>query len=133
MRILVADDKPEICSALKLLLEQEPWVTVVGEASEANGLLVEMQVCSPDVVFIDWELPDLRPGEALQKLHYLCPDLVLIALSVRPEAREKALAAGANAFISKGEPPEALLSTLRSFAYADTDRLDVNICPDMPD
>ena len=133
MRILVADDKPEICSALRLLLEQEPWVTVVGEASEANGLLVEMQSSSPDVVFVDWELPDLPPGEALERLHYLRPNLVLIALSVRPEVREKALAAGADAFISKGEPPEALLKTLRSFTDAGTDRPGVKTCPDKPD
>lgn len=114
MRILVADDQREVRSALRLLLEQEVGKCVVGEASDPDRLILEVGSCCPDVLLLDWELTDLQVPETLASLRSLCPQLLVIALSGRPEVRPKALAAGADAFVSKGDPPEYLLATLRA-------------------
>lgn len=127
MRVLLADDQPQVRSALRLLLEQEPWLTVVGEAIEVEGLLEQMRMTRPDLLLLDWELPGLQlvnaatnaTSEGLQPLHACVPGILVIALSGRPEARQMALDAGANAFISKGDPPEYVLATLRSFVQPD--------------
>ena len=112
MRVLLADDQTKVRSALRLLLEQEPGLSVVGEAAEAEDLLAQAEATQPDLVLLDWELPGLRTDDQLSVLRALCPQLKVIALSGQPEARRAALSAGADAFVSKGEPPERLLAAV---------------------
>lgn len=122
MRVLLADDQPQVRSALRFLLEHEPGLAVVAEAGEADDLLTQVRAHRPEVVLLDWELPDgqdcgpsprLRHS-LLSSLRSASPSLAVIALSGRPEAGHAALASGADAFVSKGDPPERLLETLRS-------------------
>ena len=112
MRVLLADDQTKVRSALRLLLEQQPGLSVVGEAAEAEDLLAQVEATQPDLVLLDWELPGLRTDDRLSALRTLCPQLKVIALSGQPEARRAALAAGADAFVSKGDPPERLLAAV---------------------
>lgn len=121
MRIFLADDQAKVRSALRLLLEQEPGLCVVGEATEAGDLLAQIEATRPNLMLLDWELPGLALANSvgsekylLLALHAHCPDLRVIALSGQLEARQAALAAGADAFVSKGDPPERLLATLRT-------------------
>jgi len=112
MRVLVADDKPEVRSALRLLLEQLPGVTVVGEAIGADSLLAQASALCPDLMLLDWELPGLHAVELLPGLRARCPRLSVIVLSSRPEDHRPALATGADAFVSKGDAPEQLLKAV---------------------
>ncbi len=111
-RILLADDQPVLCSALRLLLEQEPGLDIVGEASDAHSLLLSTISIQPDLVLLDWELPGIAAATLLYLLHTQLPQLQVIALSSRPEAHQAALDAGVAAFVSKGDPPERLLHTI---------------------
>ena len=113
MRILLADDQPHICSALRLVLEYEPNLQVIGEVSNTTDLLTQTRTSRPDLVLLDWELPGQPTSDLLGKLRKYQPDMSVIALSSRPEARQNAVAAGVDAFIDKGYPAEQLLMTLR--------------------
>ncbi len=113
MRVLLADDQVEIRSGLRLLLDQEPDLEVAGEVAEIDGLLASTREARPDVILLDWELAGLRVAEHLPILRALRPGLRIIALSGRPESRQAALASGADAFVSKGDQPEHLLTALR--------------------
>lgn len=113
MRVLLADDQPEVRSALRLLLEQEPGLTVVAEVAEALELSALVKETCPDMVLLDWELPGQPSADILLTLRSFCPSMTVVVLSVRPEARSAALLAGADAFVSKGDPPEQLLVTVR--------------------
>ena len=119
MRIVIADDQADVRSALRLLLEQEPEITVVAEAGDAALLMAQVHRSRPDLLLLDWELPGLPATELLPILRDMCEDLMVIALSGHPEARQVALAAGANAFISKGDPPERVLDALCAFRAMD--------------
>jgi DNA-binding NarL/FixJ family response regulator len=112
MRILVADEQHKVRFALRVLLERQPGHEVIGEATNAKDLLDQVQVVCPDVVLLSWELPGLARDDQLSALHEICPDLVVIALSGRLEARRAALAAGADFFVSKGDQPERLLAAI---------------------
>jgi len=114
----LADDQPKVCSALRLLLGQQPGIEVVGETAEAEALLAEIENTVPDLILLDWELPGLSRNGQFSALRDRYPNLKLVVLSGRPEARGNALRAGADAFVSKVEPPEHLLGTLSSF-YAE--------------
>ena len=112
MRILLADDQPKVRLALRALLEQQPGLKVVGEAVNADDLLTQTEESCPDLVLLDWELPGPAAVDLLSDLRSACPDLVVIALSGRVTAGRAALAAGADAFVSKGDPPERLLAAI---------------------
>ena len=112
MRILIADDWPNVQNALRVLLEQQPGLEVVGEVVDVGELLARIEDNCPDMVLLGWELPGRRGVDLLPALRTACPELFVIVLSGRPDARRAALAAGADAFVSKVAPPERLLSAL---------------------
>jgi DNA-binding NarL/FixJ family response regulator len=113
MRILLADDQPQVRSALRLLLEHEPWVCGVGEAEDLQDLLGRSASQSPDVILIDWELPGLLPVDGISSVRQAYPSIRIVALSSRPEARPSALRAGADLFVCKCDPPKVLLAALQ--------------------
>jgi two-component system response regulator DesR len=116
MRVLLADGKPALRSALRLLLEQEADVNIVAEVADADTLLAAMGEVQPNLILLDWELPGLQgagvASSVFSALNACCPDVRIIVLSGRPEAGRPALAAGANGFVSKADPPERLLAAL---------------------
>jgi len=114
MRILLADDQPKVRFALRVLLERQLGLEVVGEAADAKGLLIQAGIACPDLVLLGWGLPGLEGAELLRALLEICPDLFVIALSGRPEARQAALVAGVDAFVSKTDLPERLLAAINS-------------------
>lgn len=112
LRILVADDQSDVRYALRTLLQlvKELHVEVVGEAADADTLLDEVASLEPDMLLVDWKLPGLR---AIAYLRTLYPQLRIIVLSVRAEARQAALDAGADAFVFKGDPVERLVEAIQ--------------------
>jgi DNA-binding NarL/FixJ family response regulator len=114
-RIFLADDELNVRQALRLLLEQAGFV-IIGEACDAENLLARVRTLPPDVILLDWELPGLRARRLLPTLRRCCSETKVVALSVRPDAKQNALAVGADAFISKGDPSDELLATLHSIA-----------------
>jgi DNA-binding NarL/FixJ family response regulator len=112
MRILLADDQSKVRFALRVLLERQPGLEVVGEAVDAQDLLRQVRETHPDLVLLGWELPRRSAGSLVRTLRKACPDLMVIVLSGRLQARREALAAGADAFVSKSEQPEHLLSAI---------------------
>jgi DNA-binding NarL/FixJ family response regulator len=112
MLILLADGQPKVRFGLRVLLERQSGFTIVEEADNAEDLLSKAQITHPDLILLGWELPGLDTDETLFALRQACPKPIVIALSGRPEARQAALRAGADAFVSKADPPERLLATI---------------------
>jgi DNA-binding NarL/FixJ family response regulator len=114
MRILLADDQARVRFALRVLLERQPGLAVVGEAANGRDLVDQINATRPDTILLDWELPGLTAVRAVPSLRRAYPLLIVIALSGRSEARQAAAAAGASAFVSKTDPPECLLAAIES-------------------
>jgi DNA-binding NarL/FixJ family response regulator len=113
MKILVADDDIEVRSALQVLVNQQPTMKVVGEADEIRVLLPTVWYTRPHLIVLDWELPGRVEAALIAWLHALHPRPFILALSSQPEAEHQALAAGVDAFVSKGSSGEHLLNVLR--------------------
>lgn len=113
MDIILADDQFEVREAYKCLLEDQVGVCVVSETASGSELLMQLEQRCPDLVLLDWELPGLKGAALLGRARMVCPTVQVIALSVRPEARDEALQAGAQGFVSKGDPPELLMTAIR--------------------
>jgi DNA-binding NarL/FixJ family response regulator len=118
MRVIVADDQPDVRSALRLMLEERPGISVIGEASTSAELVRLVKSVCPDLILFDWELSGAKPKELLTILRNFCPLVSTIALSSRPQMKQAALEAGASDFVCKSDPPESLLTTLDNCSRA---------------
>lgn len=114
MRILLADSQAKVVYALRVLLAQQPGLEIVGAAANAADLLSLTETLCPDAVLLHWDLQGMPAVDLLQALRGNSPEPYVIALSARLEARRRALAAGADAFVCKMDPPERLLATIQS-------------------
>ena len=114
MKILIADDNSKVRSALRLRLEQESTLAGVRvlEVSDTESLIKQLIEDCPMIVLLDWELPGQNGAEYLMMLRSYCPGMRVIAMSSKFEARQEAFDAGVDAFVSKAEPPEKILTTL---------------------
>jgi two-component system, NarL family, nitrate/nitrite response regulator NarL len=112
MRIMLVDSQSKVRFALRVLLERQPGFEVVGEAANVEELLAQAEGPCPDLVLLDWNVAGAVAGGLLPMLRRDCPGMRVIVLSGRPEARQAALAAGADGFVSKGHPPEHLLAAI---------------------
>jgi YesN/AraC family two-component response regulator len=107
-RVLIVDDQRPARKGLKALLTLWPGVQAVDEAvngQEAVNLVAERQ---PDVVLMDVCMPVMDGLEATRRIKSQWPAVRVVALTVLAEYEPQALAAGADAFLIKGGPCEAL-------------------------
>jgi DNA-binding NarL/FixJ family response regulator len=115
-RVFVADTLPAIRSALRLVLHDLNML-VVGEASDWDTVLAQAASTHPDLVLVEWAMIPTATGATLSDLRRTCPAAIVIVLISHLDAREQAaLAAGADAFISKGETPDRVAEHLRAAA-----------------
>ena len=110
MRLVLASADTHLRLALQLILSEELNVEIVGTASESRGVLALIDSASPDVVLLDWGLPGVPTQELLCEIKKL-DGFKVIVLSSDPSTERDAMAAGAHAFVIKGEPPEKLLES----------------------
>lgn len=115
MKICVADGQSRVRHGLRVLLEQQPGWKVIGEAADTQELLEQVRNNCPDLVLFDWGLPGIPATELLSCLRKLCPALRVILMSGRHELRQTTIEAGADAFASKTESPERLVTLIREF------------------
>ena len=114
VRILLADGQERVRYGLRVLLRQQPRWKVIGEAENARDLLALAEVLEPDLVLLDWGLPDMESQAVLASLRGIRPFLPVIVISGQSEAKKAAIEAGANAFSSKTNPPAQLIETIQS-------------------
>ena len=114
MRLFIADGNSSIRLSLQMYLQQEPGLYVTGMASEAEGLPAQLEASRPDVLLLDSHLPGAPMPGLLADIRGLESPPRIAVLSIKPEEREPAISAGADAFISKNAPPEELLEAIRS-------------------
>jgi len=112
LSILIADDQAKVRFALRVLLESRPDATIVGEVDDAYELIKQLPELSPSVIILDWLLPGLSEIGSIESIREQCPEIAVIALSGRPELGQEALFNGADAFISKIDPPDRLQEVL---------------------
>ena len=109
IRVLIADDRPRSRDGLRALLAIWPTVEVIGEATAGREAVQLVQERRPDVVLMDARMPVMDGLEATRLIKDRWPEVKVIVLTMYPSYRADALAAGTDAFLVKGCPPEELL------------------------
>jgi putative two-component system response regulator len=116
LRLLVIDDHEDFVRSLVRVLAAQPDLVVVGTAgSVAEGCRAAVSE-DPDVVLMDFELPDGDGVAATTRLKMLTPRAKVVMLTGRTDVASKvhAVAAGCAGFVSKTEPTAVLLQAVRN-------------------
>lgn len=114
MRVSVVEAHDHVRTALCFILEAQPDLQLVGAFDSRPDLVVRLLALRPDVVLLDWDLPGQLARQFLVAAHRVPAPPRIIVLSARPDDEPQARAAGADAFVSKSQPPALLIQSLYS-------------------
>lgn len=118
IRVLLVDDQREVRRGLRMRLELEPDIDVVGEAADGAAAVSAMPLVEPDVALMDVEMPVMDGITATERICSGHPGCAVVVLSLHDDAatRLRAKTAGARAFVAKHQIGEALLDAIRGAA-----------------
>jgi DNA-binding NarL/FixJ family response regulator len=116
MKVLIADDHGIVRSGLRMLLERQMDIEVVGEASdgvEARDLAIRRR---PDLAILDVKMPRLTGLQATREIRAQAPDVAVLILSMYDDERYlfEALKAGASGYVLKAQADSDLLDAVRA-------------------
>jgi two-component system response regulator NreC len=116
IRVLVADDHTIVREGVRILLEAQPDIEVVGEAADGQEALARVRELQPDIVLIDIAMPNLNGLEATRAIKRDYPNVQTIALTMyeSDEYFFQILNAGASGYILKKAASADLLSAIRA-------------------
>lgn len=116
VKVLIVDDQPRARQSLQALLSTWPSAGEVREASDGQEAVRLVEMRPPDVVLMDVRMPVMDGLQATRIIKARWPRVKVVVLTLYGEYEAEALAAGADAFIGKGEPPGRLLAALAALA-----------------
>lgn len=114
-RVLLVDDHPLVRRGLADVIAREPDLETCGEAADVQEAIREVERTNPDVVVIDLTLKTGHGIELIERLKSRDSQIKILVSSMHDEMlfAERVLRAGAMGYITKQEPPEALLRAIR--------------------
>ena len=122
LKVLIADDHAIFREGLRGLLEREPGMMVVGEATNGIEAVQRSRELRPDVIVMDISMPDMNGIEATRKIVSEHKDIRVLALSMESDRRfiVEVLEAGATGYILKDAFFEELANAIRTVAQGET-------------
>jgi len=125
IRILLVDDQALVRAGFRMILDAEPEMEVVGEASDGREAIDRVRTLRPDVVLMDIRMPELDGLEATRRIlddgvaGDSPPRILMLTTFDLDEYIYDALRAGASGFLLKDTPPEQLVSAIHVIAAGD--------------
>ena len=116
MKLLIADDHGVVRGGLRLLLDRQADMEVVGEASDGAEAVAEALATRPDIAILDVAMPRLTGIQATREIKAHAPDIDVLILSMHDDERYlfEALKAGAAGYVLKREADQALVKAVRA-------------------
>jgi CheY-like chemotaxis protein len=112
MRILVVDNQLRARLGMKALLGAWYPAAELREAVDGYEAVQLVEEFQPDLILMDARMPKMNGIDAVRHIKGKSPQIKIIVLSMYTDIKAEALAAGADAFVSKSEPPEKIRENL---------------------
>jgi DNA-binding NarL/FixJ family response regulator len=118
LRILLADDHVTVRHGLKLLIDGQPDMRVVSEASDGEATIERAIALKPDVVVMDISMPGMNGLVATRRLKQKQPETAIVTLTRHADDAylQELLRAGASGYVLKQSAPSELLHAIRAVA-----------------
>ncbi|MEM5566794.1 response regulator transcription factor [Psychroserpens sp. AS72] len=128
IRLAIAEDHQSLIDGIKLLLEYEDDITIVGTANDGEELLDIVEKKHPTVILTDIRMPKMNGIEATKRIIKLNPKIKVLAFSMfdQTDAIQQMLDAGATGYILKNSSLAEVLSAIRTVSNGET-YFDANI------
>ena len=109
-RVFLCDDVADIRLLMRLCLEEDPDIEIVGEARDPASALAAISESRPDVVLVDICMPEMEGLDLIPRIRDSAPSTGIVVYSAlaSPRTQEQALASGADRYLVKGAPLERL-------------------------
>ena len=122
VRVFLVDDHEVVRRGVAEVLEEDPVISIVGEAGSVAEALARVPAVRPDVTVVDMRLPDGDGAEVCRKLRQRVPGLRCLVLTSFPDedAVAAAVAAGASGYVLKQVRGSALVTAVRTVADGGT-------------
>jgi two-component system response regulator NreC len=116
IKLLLVDDHQVVRTGLRMLLEGQPDMKIIGEAESGLQALEKARELSPDVIVMDITLPDISGIEATKMIKEAFPDISVVALTIHEDEQYffEMLQAGASGYVPKRAAPEDLITSIRA-------------------
>ena len=116
IRILAVDDHPLLRKGISALVNAEPDMKLIAEASNGQEAIEAFRSCRPDVTLMDLQMPGLNGTEAIDRIRSEFPEARIVVLTTYTGDVQvlRALKAGARAYVLKGHVHRELLDTIRA-------------------
>ncbi len=110
-RVFIVEDHPVVREGYTALFSRVPDLVVCGEAATAAEAVSRIEEARPDIALVDLGLPGTSGIELIRQLRAFLPDLKVLVISAHAETlfAERALRAGAQGYVMKDEPPQAIV------------------------
>ncbi|MCX8007228.1 MAG: response regulator transcription factor [Coriobacteriia bacterium] len=121
-RVLIVDDHELVRLALRTVIDEEPDLTVVGEAATGDAALELLASCEADVVLLDLRMPGTPGVQVCEAIRARWPSVRVIVLTSYDEDEEVfgVLGAGAAGYLMKDSSPDTVLQAIRTAAQGNT-------------
>jgi len=118
LRVFLADDHVILRDGLKLLVNAQPDMEVVGEAGDGSTACRAVKELQPDIVVMDVSMPEMNGAQATERLKVTCPNIKVIALTAHCDEAHvrRLLASGARGYVLKSAISEELTNAIRAVA-----------------
>ena len=116
IRVLLADDHAVVRDGLRLILQAQTDITVVGEAGDGREAVNQVLKLKPDIVIMDIAMPGLNGIEATHQIRQLLPSAKVIILSMHSSTEHisRALKAGARGFVLKESAGKEIVKAVQT-------------------
>jgi DNA-binding NarL/FixJ family response regulator len=117
-RLLLADDHATVRQGLKLLIDSQPDMRVIGEATDGQHVIEQARALQPDIVIMDISMPGINGLTATRTVKREHPHISIIALTRHDDQSylDELLRAGSSGYVLKQSAPTELLQAVRAVA-----------------
>ncbi|HEV7844361.1 MAG TPA: response regulator transcription factor, partial [Pyrinomonadaceae bacterium] len=118
LRILLAEDHETVREGLRMIINAQADMEVIGEASDGREAVARASELLPDIVVMDVSMPHLNGLKATEKLKAICPQVKVLTLTRHTDDGylQQLVRAGASGYVLKQSPPAELLHAIRAVA-----------------